>query len=260
VRREIQYAHDCGKPIIPVRLADVQGPILLKTRQWLTPDEALGEKILARLEDSSSEDRRPRRLGRRSPVQSLAILGGILGVLLGSLWVVHYSHSLDELSQKAAQRALEEEVEQRTRSDFLEVLDLRAELIMNALSRPKDEELQLRIRTLHEQNRHAIQRGNIPLSHELTAQIREALQACDIIVQVNYKLALEQGAWTHAEAVPRGAKLTEVYPYFGNGHQHGLQSERSGTAASSADDLRHVGPPTPQPYLAPDDAVDLPSE
>ena len=185
VRKEIQYAADCHKPIVPVRLSNVQCPLLLMTRQWLSPEDALGPRMLEYLQSASetmvSPERRLQRGNRRRfSVQAIlfaAVIASAAAVTF--LWLpslIAPSSNFLALGVNPAKQPPKDVLE------LLEILEMRAPSISQEIP---DRDARTLFESLHSKNIEALREEQYILSHEITGQIHSLLD--QHLPRVNYR-------------------------------------------------------------------------
>ena len=205
VRKEIEYAQGCNKPIVPVRCADVQGPIQLKTHHWLSESDAMGPKMLACLQHATevgtpSNKRLRARRWRRPLVPKgvlLVVVAGIVAAIAIGLPLITSRNQL-----RIAYAA------------HIELLEVRAKAIASEIH---DSATRAKFESLHNENIGALRAGKVTLSHEITRQIHLLLEQDLPQAHTTYLPPIDDDSKTTEDFVANVASrqsIPERYPLF----------------------------------------------
>lgn len=220
VRREIQYANDIKKPIVPVRLSrKAQGPILLKRRQWLSSKEALGVKMINCLNRISKGTVDARGSQKKKDDIPLPLIGAFGLVCLAMVWT-QLPPSIEQDARENPKNVNQQSKPEKGATDqavlaglkkHAELMELRGKVISEYLAKYHDDDVRSKFVTLHEKNLKALNEANFTLSHELTMQIRDVLEPFRYRLRSNYYPGSEKiRAWEPKFNEP----LKEVYLEF----------------------------------------------
>ncbi|MFO7905605.1 MAG: toll/interleukin-1 receptor domain-containing protein [Pirellulaceae bacterium] len=276
VRKEIQYAVDCGTPIVPVKLADVRGPILLQTHHWLSDEDSLGPKMLACLKNVhksrsvSRKDSQSRIGGPRyawiSLFLSLATVASLsIALILKQSDGHSKSDSLaanqEDLPAQKKKMDLDPSVEtfRRTRIPAIRRQDFRAERILQELP---ESDCRKQFQTLHQRNMEAVRKGEIVLHMEITTEIHKLLKNHLPQQRTSYKIPFADPGVSTARNVilspPERSEATTTisdrYPFLlEDADGVGDTAGNGSVGLSSSQDVPCDSDPTGRPGLEPAD-------